>query len=63
LKDERVLLVRTEVRNNHLNKSAMYKIARRTSIILQHQEETISAAYLASRSNNTRELTDISHWE
>jgi hypothetical protein len=30
---------------------------------LQHQEETKSVAYLVSRSNNTRELTDISHWE
>jgi hypothetical protein len=30
---------------------------------LQHQVETKSAAYLASRSNNTRELTDISYWE
>jgi hypothetical protein len=30
---------------------------------LQHQEETKSAAYLVSGSNNTRELTDISYWE
>ena len=55
--------MRTEVRSNHPNKSAMYKIARSASFILQHQEETKSAAYLASRSNNTRELIDISHWE
>jgi hypothetical protein len=30
---------------------------------LQHQEETKTVAYLVSRSNNTRELADISHWE
>jgi hypothetical protein len=30
---------------------------------LQHQEQTKTVAYLVSRSNNSRELTDISHWE
>jgi hypothetical protein len=30
---------------------------------LQHQEETKSAAYLTSRSSNTRGQTGISHWE
>jgi hypothetical protein len=61
LKGDRVLLMRTELRINHLSKSAMYKIVQSTSVILQHQEEAKSAAYLASRSSNARALTGISH--
>jgi hypothetical protein len=47
-KDDRFLLVRTEVRSNHLTKSAMYKIVQSTSAIL-----------VASRGDEIRRLFGV----
>jgi hypothetical protein len=55
--------VRTELRSNHPTESAMYKIVRSASAILAASKETRSVAYSVLRSNNSRELTDVSHWE
>jgi hypothetical protein len=55
LKDDRFLLVRTEVRINYLDKSETFKIIQSTSTILcSVKGETKSAAYLMSRSINAR---------